>query len=268
MLENMTITDISNEDIRVTTDKQKDLLKYTCLDCKYKTNIKSQMDNHVSSEHANSEAEEPKFECGKCKHEFDKEDNYNNHVVLHDAYNESSTTKTDANKESSIDKLLEDTETSKDKPSLEEDTPIPPPASSDSSTTKSDVDKEMATEEIRDDIVTTEDIEVIGERTEIPVTIRIEEPPKISEVKIASDSVICPFCRMESKNLAALKMHKENIHNQSQFIEEKQDEIIIQGNDTCLICPHCSTIGNKIELENNISYKHGEKCKECEHDNS
>ena len=78
MQDNMTITDISNE------EAVNDALKYTCLECNFKTMDKSQMDVHVKSIHAGVEVEEVSFVCGSCDHKFSKEHDFNKHVKTHD----------------------------------------------------------------------------------------------------------------------------------------------------------------------------------------
>ena len=74
----MTITDMTGE------IEQTDTLKYTCLECKYKTKVKGEMNTHVHSVHASVAIEQIKFVCGKCSHEFVKEDDFNEHVKIHD----------------------------------------------------------------------------------------------------------------------------------------------------------------------------------------
>ena len=80
MQDNMTITDLSSA---VATDS----LKYTCLDCNFKTREKSQMDIHVDSLHTDSNHEEVNFVCATCNHEFVEKDGFNEHVRTHDNLN-------------------------------------------------------------------------------------------------------------------------------------------------------------------------------------
>ena len=80
MQDNMTIVSIADEEETVS-----EALKYTCLDCNFKTKDKMHMDEHIQLVHVvNDEIEEINFVCGKCKHKFTKEDDFNDHVKVHD----------------------------------------------------------------------------------------------------------------------------------------------------------------------------------------
>ena len=80
--ENMSITNLSSLDKQVLDPKKNEVLKYTCLDCEYKTKVKSHMEKHVKSIHM-PEAKDVNFVCGTCDHEFVGEENYN--IALHGA---------------------------------------------------------------------------------------------------------------------------------------------------------------------------------------
>ena len=77
MQDNMTITDLTNQDSSVTVEEH--ALKFTCLECKFTTTEKNTMDVHVQTLHGKSN-----FICGTCSHEFIEEDDYNTHVRIHD----------------------------------------------------------------------------------------------------------------------------------------------------------------------------------------
>ena len=89
--ENITSEDLTTpisveENVNVVETNQKSVtLKYTCLECDYKTKVKSHMDKHVQTVHI-PEIKELNFICGICKHEFVEKDNYNTHVKIHDGH--------------------------------------------------------------------------------------------------------------------------------------------------------------------------------------
>ena len=79
--DNMTISNLSvNGELRMIEPEK---LKYTCLECDYRTKAKSSMDKHVASVHANT-MKDIHFVCGKCNHEFFEEEDYNLHIKTHD----------------------------------------------------------------------------------------------------------------------------------------------------------------------------------------
>ena len=80
---NTTQPNISQEDLKA-TEHSNNKLKYTCLECSYRTKAKSRMDDHVRSMHGQTLNKEINFICGSCKHEFCEEGNYNKHVKIHD----------------------------------------------------------------------------------------------------------------------------------------------------------------------------------------
>ena len=80
MQEDMTISNISRDE----TFSHSETLKYTCLDCEYKTREKSQMDEHVVSVHAGPKADDISFICGQCSHKFSEREDYNTHMKTHD----------------------------------------------------------------------------------------------------------------------------------------------------------------------------------------
>ena len=82
MQEDITISDISSVPEPLPLLK-KESLKYTCLDCEYKTKTKSHMDKHVKDIHK-PEEKDINFICGICQHIFLEEDDYNLHVKVHD----------------------------------------------------------------------------------------------------------------------------------------------------------------------------------------
>ena len=64
-----------------------------CLECNYKTTMKSFMDKHVHSLHVSVDIEEVNVVCGKCNHEFDGAEHDNMHVIIQDKQNESTNVK-------------------------------------------------------------------------------------------------------------------------------------------------------------------------------
>ena len=98
------------------------------------------------------------------------------------------------------------------------------------------------------------------------VIVDIEREPKTLKANTIPE-VLCPFCRLMSKNLNSLKIHIENIHNNSRTVPsmETGDNIISKGNETVSECPHCEFLGTRSSIENHISKKHGYIiiCGEC-----
>ena len=80
--ENMTITNLSNVHSKA-ENRKKETLKYTCLECDYKTRAKRHMDRHVSCI-LKPGPKDVNFVCGTCGHEFFEKDDYNLHVKTHD----------------------------------------------------------------------------------------------------------------------------------------------------------------------------------------
>ena len=70
---------------------------------------------------------------------------------------------------------------------------------------------------------------------------------------------ICPFCKLESKDLDALRTHIENIHgigaNNPQSVQN--DEIIRESTETFTKCHHCVFIGNCNDMNNHIIKTNG-----------
>ena len=223
MQEDMTTTNISQEEIKATENKKKKL-KYTCLECSYKTKVKSHMDEHVKTLHGQNPTQEIKFNCGSCKHEFCEEENYNKHVKTHDEVKEANKS-TSQGKENARN-LLDDTHDDVIKPTLEEVSQNPPS-------------------------VIVEDV-----ASKLSVNIIIEEPPKVKLVNKNYACVTCPFCNLESKDLAGLKTHIKNIHSNTDEQHYTCNEIIVQGSEFCFKCTHCDKFGSKLELEKHIKSKH------------
>ena len=85
--DNITLKDLSQsvEEVEVESiaaQQKKDVLKYTCLDCDFKTKLKSHMERHVKDIHNLRKGKSTS--CGTCDHEFVEVDNYNAHVKIHD----------------------------------------------------------------------------------------------------------------------------------------------------------------------------------------
>ena len=187
------------------TENIKDKLKYTCLDCNYKTKTKSHMDEHVRSLHGNGPNKEITFICATCKHEFSEEENYNKHVKIHDEQNNANLLTSSKKIDVMVVDLLDDNEDDNEapsKPTLEEEIINPPPVVVESEESKS---------------------------SKISVKISIEEPPKESLVTKVQESVSCPFCQLKSKDLAALKTHIEKIHNNTVEENTTYDESLFKA---------------------------------------
>ena len=201
------------------------------------------MDLHVQNLHGQTKDNGVNFICGVCKHEFKEEDNYNKHVKIHDVPTTPVQLTESKTKVVMAEKLLDENEvvdTSK-KPTIEEELQYP-----------QTLDEEC----------------VNVNPSDVYVEISIENQPKKYGLNSVSSSVICPFCKLESKNLEALKTHIENIHNKyysKQTNQENYEDITILGNETCFKCPKCEKSGSKGELEKHIRFKHNQllKCHKC-----
>ena len=55
MHDNLTIENVSFDEKNT---NENPALKYTCIDCKYKTKVKSHMDEHVKTSHGSDEVKE------------------------------------------------------------------------------------------------------------------------------------------------------------------------------------------------------------------
>ena len=94
LLEDITVTDLSKG--------RSDALKYTCLECNFKTTTKTEMDTHVHSLHVSVELEEINFVCGICKHEFTINEDYKDHVKNHDKKDNFQTVTPDQDKDLNV----------------------------------------------------------------------------------------------------------------------------------------------------------------------
>ena len=91
----------------------------------------------------------------------------------------------------------------------------------------------------------------------------------LNENKESVQREVCPFCKLESKNLESLKTHIVNIHgcgkSKNKGEDGATDEIRRQMIETCSECNHCDFIGNDKDMEKHITKKHGSlaSCGEC-----
>ena len=269
MLENMTAASISDE------ETVSDALKYTCLECNFKTKDKLHMDEHVKLVHANDEIEEINFVCGSCSHKFTKEDDFNDHVKIHDM--PPGVAETNPRKTSSvrIEDLLNDSgnDDRRQIPTLEEIIAKEPPTSHEKESEQFDcndcaftftglVDLKSHTEVAHKKKDDTPTPSKTGTKADIE---ECEEPTKPVD---DSNCVVCPFCKLQSKDLDLLRIHIENIHVKKNVTGIQQDEIIIQESVKCTKCTKCNLIGSKTELEKHVKSKHKNtvKCNICGND--
>ena len=80
MLENISLTDLTNDSVTV----EENTLKFTCLECKFPTISKEGMDSHISQEHTLDNVEQVQFKCRICGHAFSEAENYDIHIQVHD----------------------------------------------------------------------------------------------------------------------------------------------------------------------------------------
>ena len=96
--------------------------------------------------------------------------------------------------------------------------------------------------------------------------VNIEKPPSACTDNTHPE-VVCPACKLSSKNLMSLKVHIENIHSNPKTAKtiDSCDVITSNGNDTFIKCPHCDFVGTKSAIEDHIAKKHGFVviCGEC-----
>ena len=60
-----------------------------------------------------------------------------------------------------------------------------------------------------------------------------EHPSEFCSASIAVTEVICPFCKLMSKNVMSLKTHIENVHNSTKTINDETNVINMEGSETC-----------------------------------
>ena len=77
--ENISISNLSEDSTFIDQEK----LKFTCMECEYRTTNKISMEKHVVSIH-NQAVKEPNYVCGICNHKFLKEEDYTTHLLIHD----------------------------------------------------------------------------------------------------------------------------------------------------------------------------------------
>ena len=272
MQENMTITNISNEEVKVASEPKLERLKYTCLelDCNYKTRAKNHMDRHVMSQHK-KKVNEANFICGTCSHEFEDVGNFNSHVKIHD--DSIDVARQETVNAVIIEDLLDDSNNVDDRNilTLDEAPEMKSPFTQEkiseafncslcafTFTGLLDLNSHMEVNHTKKSYsqADADKIQIV------PPTIHIEAPPKIRVENSDPNPVTCPFCKLESKNLSGLKTHIENVHGNHETKNNIQDDITSQGNETCTKCPHCIIVGSKSELKEHLASKHA-YCDEC-----
>ena len=79
MIENLTVDDIEDDE-----PLEEVALKYTCIECRYTSLQKADLDSHVQLQHQTSRIEEVKYECKECGKEFFGEKDFQAHIRIHD----------------------------------------------------------------------------------------------------------------------------------------------------------------------------------------
>ena len=79
------------------------------------------------------------------------------------------------------------------------------------------------------------------------ITAIIENTTKTTQAQPPNPSEICPFCKLQSKNLEELKKHIENIHIHKQKHNSTQNEISVK--EVWVKCQHCEFTGTEIDIE-------------------
>ena len=256
--ENVSVTDLSNE-ITSIESPETNALKYTCLECNFKTTEKSCMNLHVNSLHVSVQLEEVNFIFGVCNHEFVEADDYNAHVKVHDKPAEICTPE---NNPSPVINITADNDKER---TINEIVPELYQCVKCDFTFSGLLDLNSHIEMMHRYVSPIE--KPTGERILAGnhgediidiIDVDVEEhPSELCSASIAVTEVICPFCKLMSKNVMSLKTHIENVHNSTKTINDETDVINMEGSETCFQCPHCDYVGSKSELETHISKKHG-----------
>ena len=229
------------------------------------------MSAHVSEVHDQSVSSARDFICGVCKHEFQEAENYNAHMRTHEAQSGEFL----LNKATNEDELC----------SLNEMvSPMPTHSEATERLTSHHIEGKSG-DDLKEHMDThrTYKCDKCKFRTkvskEMPGHMKAHGETNanilaaVEVVNNKQDGVkkleTCPFCKLESKNLDALRTHIENIHQLGSDDQQSSgidiDEIVRESNETVSRCPHCSFIGNIKDMENHIIKTHGSVaiCGEC-----
>ena len=106
------------------------------------------------------------------------------------------------------------------------------------------------------------------DREQMCTVANIEKPPDAPITFENKENIVCCLCKLESKNVDALRKHIQNIHGNDISYEKKQDVIEKQVSETVTACEKCGYMGSKDELSQHLRLKHGQsfKCDECGND--
>ena len=287
--------DVKNDEIesKGMPSQEKEKLQYTCMDCDYKYTNKIEMDKHVVTVHGQS-LKEVDIVCGVCSKKFHEEGDYNIHLKTHKPNVQKmniicGVCDTVFNKEVDYTVHIQNHEL-EDKPIqtgnlniedvsieilLNEDNDIRNPTPLDelvkskhNSIECSKCNFEFISEE---DLKSHEekahdDNKLPGiQRKNVSISIRQEsESTRPEEVHVGE---VCPFCKLESKDLVTLKMHIESIHIRAHANPRNQhdDDIVSVNSETCTKCQKCPFVGNKTELRDHMEAKHtvNYTCQDC-----
>ena len=258
MQENISITDLSTE---VT-----DTLKYTCLECKFKTREKGDMNKHVQSTHTNVSQDDIQFICVSCEHTFSEKEDFNKHLLTH-------------KKQSCSKEILMDNGNTSENTNLQE----------------------LVTNEYhQDEVASTNPAEEAAEETEL------EAPPKVivtvsncilcgesfetecllkthkctgqmliamEKETIPENVIICGLCTEGFESMEKYKMH-ETIHDKSiscnycdnKFKTRLELEWHIETEHACvpIKCTLCDVVcKTSQDVQQHMSNKHSFPCIKC-----
>ena len=104
--------------------------------------------------------------------------------------------------------------------------------------------------------------EVDDSRNEATWGANIEDAPKQSTTTKTTECVICPFCKLQSKDLDMLKKHIESIHTTGDIKRNTEDDIIAKDSEPCTKCQYCSVTGNQAEMRRHLEIIHF-VCTQC-----
>ena len=241
-----------------------DEIKFTCVECDYKTKTKSSIEKHVKSIHE-PDTRDVQMICGICTHEFILEEDYNIHVKTHDGQEsqalQTNLPNTTLNQDNiSIENLLIE-------PSIEETKNEATLDESITAVVKNDKNeqnyKHLDCAECG--FVFTDELDLnchinMNHKKQAGIQILLEAQIEQNQTCTISENQSCescPFCNLKFKSLDILKTHIENSHINGKTKQNEHEEIKVQKTESCTKCDLCDFRGNKSEMNKHVTNKHG-----------
>ena len=276
MQENISSTNLSDsENISI----EENMIKYTCLECKFVTTEKKELQKHVINEHGCTGMD---FECKTCGFVLDSEKQYNSHVQTHHVELKSISNDKETNSIfkcercnfecHDMDQLgVHNTKHASDEMKLEVNLITEHKKENDVETDESNTLKkvdqficngcdynfltllELEWHEVTDHGDLPPDNKIV-----MNVSVQVETPGKNSEIdEPRASNVNCPVCKLETKNQDTLKKHIENIHKDKPSETSNESRVSIIETDLSTKCEKCKFIGSNCEVNKHINSKHG-----------